>query len=269
MRTASILMTTLVLFSTSAFASGENCPVSSEPNLNEAFDHLKEQLQYTRLCYPVSDFSDKGDPCVEASVLTPQELSKAFDFLAKIHEIPYDYPEDGCYARALEMARILERDGILSAKVIIEVPHTTTVNASTGKTEFHSTDGKILYAATKNSPKGYVEWIWHIAPVVYLNDGNQLTPMILDPSLFEHPVTVDEWKTVMVTKERPKATLSFHSRFRYGLTETMDDCKQKDYVESDLIGMRRVLKKYRYVADQRKAGVEVDRDTLKDEDFDK
>jgi hypothetical protein len=262
-----IIFLTLALAARNVAAGDRDC--SFTPSINLGVDRLIPQIDFAQLCNSTAKFTKLGNPCIAASVLSDKEMKKLFDQLAKVRGIPYDYPEDGCYARAMEMTRIMEREGVLSVKVIIEVPHTTVHDPKTGKTLLHSTDGKILYAKTANSPKGYVEWIWHIAPAVYAKKGDHLIPMIIDPSLFDHPVPVQEWVDLMTAQEHPKAKVSYNTRFRYGVTEKMDDCAQKDYLESDIVSMREVLKKYRYVADRRKSGEPVDPDQLKDEDFDK
>jgi hypothetical protein len=41
--------------------------------------------------------------------------------------------------------------------------------------------------------RGYVEWGWHVAPYILVKDGDKEIPMVLDPSLFNGPVTYGEW----------------------------------------------------------------------------
>src|SRR5262249_42607126 len=55
-----------------------------------------------------------------------------------------------------------------------------------------------LKADTPNVPEGYVEWRYHVAPTVKVNSGDgRPKDMVMDPSLFDKPVTVDEWKKSM------------------------------------------------------------------------
>src|SRR6266540_1891453 len=55
--------------------------------------------------------------------------------------------------------------------------------------------GAGLKADTPNNPDGHVNWRYHVAPTVKVcgSDG-KTRDMVMDPSLFGCPVTVDEWK---------------------------------------------------------------------------
>jgi hypothetical protein len=55
--------------------------------------------------------------------------------------------------------------------------------------------GAGLKADTPNHPDGYVNWRYHVAPTVKVCDSAGNTrDMVMDPSLFGGPVTVDEWR---------------------------------------------------------------------------
>ncbi len=60
------------------------------------------------------------------------------------------------------------------------------------------------YLQVKTDSKKYplVSWGWHVAPVAYVkqpNGSNKL--MVFDPSLFNRPVTVNEWQQKMIHKK--------------------------------------------------------------------
>jgi hypothetical protein len=100
--------------------------------------------------------------------------------------IPFMYPDDGCWARAHEMCRLMMNDGASPRKVWI--------------------DG-ILHTPTKNHPDCFVEWGWHVAPTVCVRKWLFFkVTMVIDPSLFTTPVTPATWKSV---QGDPSAVLSY------------------------------------------------------------
>jgi hypothetical protein len=99
--------------------------------------------------------------------------------------IPFKYPDDGCWARAHEMYRLMLAMGITSRKIWI--------------------DGN-LHTPTRNNPNCFVDWGWHVAPTVsvclgFFGRGR----MVMDPSLFTTPVSEATWKGV---QGDPGATLT-------------------------------------------------------------
>ncbi|HEY2237081.1 MAG TPA: protein-glutamine glutaminase family protein [Candidatus Angelobacter sp.] len=99
--------------------------------------------------------------------------------------IPFLYPDDGCWARAHEMCRLMIAAGAKPRKVWI--------------------DGN-LHTLTRNNPQCFVNWGWHVAPTIcvrYRFFRAQL--MVIDPSLFTAPVTEAQWKSV---QGDPNATLT-------------------------------------------------------------
>lgn len=99
--------------------------------------------------------------------------------------IPFLYPEDGCWARAHEMRRLMLGMGHSSRKVWIH---------------------GVLRTPTKNSPNCEVYWGWHVAPTLCVRHWWWFARrMVIDPSLFASPVTKSTWKSV---QGDPGATLS-------------------------------------------------------------
>lgn len=99
--------------------------------------------------------------------------------------IPFLYPDDGCWARAHEMCRLMLAAGAWPRKVWI--------------------DGN-LHTLTKNNPDCYVEWGWHVAPTLCVRLGFwHAENMVIDPSLFTTPVSEPTWKGV---QGDPNATLT-------------------------------------------------------------
>jgi hypothetical protein len=96
--------------------------------------------------------------------------------------IPFMYPDDGCWARANEMCRLMGIMGESPRKVWI----------TRGPT-------KDLKAATRNHPQCFIEWYWHVAPTILVRGPwfFQVRRMVIDPSLTIGPVTKDAWRLVM------------------------------------------------------------------------
>lgn len=115
--------------------------------------------------------------------------------------IPFLYPDDGCWARAHEMCRLMKGMGVSSKKVWIQGS---------------------LYVATRNSPACGVWWGWHVAPTLCVRGPRlfQKREMVIDPSLFAAPVTRAEWKGV---QGDPGATLTDTSASIYYLWGSVTD----------------------------------------------
>ncbi|HYC59451.1 MAG TPA: protein-glutamine glutaminase family protein [Thermoanaerobaculia bacterium] len=104
--------------------------------------------------------------------------------------IPFLYPDDGCWARAHAMCRIMIDAGATPRKIWI--------------------DGALV-TPTVNNPNCVVYWGWHVAPTLCVSRsrwwfGHQ--EQVLDPSLFTTPVSPETWKSV---QGDPDATLSASS----------------------------------------------------------
>ena len=117
------------------------------------------------------------DPIDIESDIVPVSATEAerfFSILRRQPHIPFQYPANGCWARAQEMSRIIERhlDGN-RGDVVLKV--------------WHYGD---LVVQTENNPECTVEWGFHVAPAVMV-EGDL---MLLDPSLFDHPVPFDTWR---------------------------------------------------------------------------
>src|SRR5262245_14649498 len=104
--------------------------------------------------------------------------------------IPFLYPDDGCWARAHEMCRLMIDMGLSPRKVWID----------------HS-PSYWLHVNTKNNPNCFVEWGWHVAPTLCVRGPRffNTSRMVIDPSLFTTPVSKATWKGV---QGDPAATLT-------------------------------------------------------------
>jgi hypothetical protein len=115
--------------------------------------------------------------------------------------IPFLYPDDGCWARAHEMCRLMIDQGLSPRKVWIQGG---------------------LYVSTKNSPDCGVWWQWHVAPTLCVRGPRwyQAQRMVIDPSLFTTPVSQATWKGV---QGDPNATLTDSTAAIYYLWGSVTD----------------------------------------------
>jgi hypothetical protein len=115
--------------------------------------------------------------------LTEQEAKLWFDDFKCRENIPWDYPQDCCYNRAHVMARELKAADVDVGKVWNYAPPSIL--------------GNDLRVPTPYDPRGYVEWIYHVAPTVpVVNLQGTVGRMVLDPSIATGPVTPDQWKAL-------------------------------------------------------------------------
>ena len=100
--------------------------------------------------------------------------------------IPFRFPDDGCWARASEMCRLMIATGRSPGKVWI--------------------DGT-LNVISSNKPGCLVQWGWHVAPTICVRGRWPwfTRRMVIDPSLFTTPVTEADWKA---KQGDPNATLT-------------------------------------------------------------
>lgn len=101
-----------------------------------------------------------------------QRATDLFNKAANMKDIAWKYKYDGCYARAHLMARRFEEEGVRVDKVWIK--------------------GDLYVPGTD------IRWNFHVAPIVYVEDDKGgFQKMVIDPSLFDKPVTVEEWDNKM------------------------------------------------------------------------
>jgi Glutaminase len=102
--------------------------------------------------------------------------------------IPYLYPDDGCWARAHSMCRTM-----------------LALGASPRKLWIQAVSPGWLRVGTRNNPRCYVEWPWHVAPTLCVTSGDGRQEMVIDPSIFTTPVTVAEW---IAAQNHPRTRLT-------------------------------------------------------------
>ena len=111
--------------------------------------------------------------------------TELFNKAISMQDIPWNYKQDGCYARAHLMARRFEAEGVRVDKVWLNGD---------------------LYVPGSEPP---LEWEYHVAPIVYVKDDKGIVKkMVIDPALFSKPVTVEEWDQKISKKTLRGSTLT-------------------------------------------------------------
>ncbi|MBT3235280.1 MAG: hypothetical protein HN353_04960 [Bdellovibrionales bacterium] len=177
---------------------------------------------------------------IEITVVTLDHADQLFHQMATQKHIPFAYPEDGCYARAHEMSRLLEQQGIITGKVFIE--------------------GN-LRVETSNSPKGYVEWWYHVAPIIKVKgDGEGRDQVyVIDPSIFNRPVPVEEWYDIQ-TLHADGARDEVYQTRRFNYSPSTKSHEMKDYNQDDVENMEKTMQdnlKLQHIRQQREQNTKI------------
>jgi Glutaminase len=118
------------------------------------------------------------------ATLEPVNLNRALDLFRKMREMgcdsagtgactPFNYPDDGCHARAHHMCEVmLKKENVRSAKVWLY---------GSGA----SADRNTLNPETANHPHCAVVWRYHVAPVLRVEVQGSQVWRVIDPSLFD------------------------------------------------------------------------------------
>lgn len=148
-------------------------------------------------------------------VLTEKRATALFDTIAAMKDVPHTFLEEGCFHRSHVVAKRLEEAGIFCEK-IFTIP----------------TSGDLIM----ETPKAKLDFsvgIYHEAVVVHVarDDGSGVERRVLDPSMGDKPLRVDEWLATMhpspVTPmgepipaaEQGGLETFFLPRFAYGLSD--------------------------------------------------
>jgi len=151
--------------------------------------------------------------------VTIDEAQIIFNDMADEADIPFKFPADGCYARAHVMIkRMAERYGLdidSIQKIFIE--------------------GNLIIQTDYVYPglnDNTIEWRYHVAPLLNVQDTHgTITLYVIDPSLFDHPVTIEEWKRYM---NDPDAITRITNRREYVPHYEYDDSTADQITERTL-----------------------------------
>ncbi|MBO1043238.1 DUF4157 domain-containing protein [Aphanizomenon flos-aquae UKL13-PB] len=120
--------------------------------------------------------------------------------------IPFHYPVDGCYDRAHVMAQLLTEKGYASEKVFAISQNSTRWGGPPDPGLRVPTD----YAGDNRSAgqQPAVQWWYHVAPIIKVrNDKGEVTEMVIDPSMTNQPITIDQWTGMMSSETFNRMTV--------------------------------------------------------------
>jgi hypothetical protein len=161
---------------------GEKVIVPDQPTFCSSVDLLTSSVSCGSLRYPE---------------LTQAQAQEMFDLLASESHIPFDYPVDCCYTRAHEMCRIMQANGVSCQKYWFFDEHwgTPAVRSTLDPTDASGAPVTFPDPSGTHRP---VEWVYHVAPLVKVRDATGVVEdRIMDPSITDGPVSIDEWRTIM------------------------------------------------------------------------
>lgn len=116
---------------------------------------------------------------VAGPVVSFERALELFDELADMGDIAFGYTGDGCYARAHIMCVRLMDMGLQPQKAWA----------------FENEKGQPLTVIMADKK---TEWWFHVAPTLAVQMPDQtIQNMVLDPSLFDGPVSLGEWGKIM------------------------------------------------------------------------
>lgn len=172
---------------------------------NCAKTELKEETKKDNL------YSSYNKKTIELSVINYEKALNLFWKIKNNKDIPFEYTPEGCFARAHQTALMLDREGVTSGKAFLE---------------------GIFYVKTKTYQENL--WGYHVANVILVEKDKKVTPMIIDPSLFDRPVAYEDWKNY-ISSSMPNSKLFteyFTKRFNYFPDSRHDDLI--DYLPRDI-----------------------------------
>ena len=169
---------------------------------------------------------------LDVSVISEKHADYLFEYLSNLSHIPFDYPEDGCFARAHAMVRELDDLGINSAKSFIE--------------------GN-LRVETDKSPKGYVKWSYHVAPTILVYKNGKVVPYIFDPSIFDKPVPVEEWHKIQTLHTNGYYRRAYVTN-KYAIDPNDKSQNEDSYSFFDNLEMKYTMKNFLEVQNERQKG---------------
>lgn len=120
-----------------------------------------------------------------------EEAAAIIAGFAGTDELALRFPADGCYARTHIMVQRLLATGRTPRKVWA----------------FARSSTDLLWVDTPHHPDGRVYWAYHVAPMLAVRRADdQVQDMVLDPLLFDRPVSVDQWQATLHDTPTPVRT---------------------------------------------------------------
>ncbi len=141
-------------------------------------------------------------------------IKNAFDKISHFSQIEFNFPQGGCQQRSHVMSLMLEKK--------FDVEHRKIWLFSPAS--LYEEDPTTLFVEDKNklSQDNIVNWNYHTAPIVKLNDGGKTKFLVIDPSLNRNePLSLEDWLKSIGNSTLGKYTMLspekyfFNSRFDY------------------------------------------------------
>lgn len=156
--------------------------------------------------------SETYTPCAECrEVITPQEAQDLHDDMAS-QDIPFAYTRDCCNNRAERMCDLMEERGVQCRKAWA-YGDLRPMNEGGTPVRFPDNDTGLP-----------VTWVYHVAPTVKVRgDDGIVREMVIDPSMRDRPLTVEEWEGAMGGVDLRASTHSDVFTYRPDLKERNDD----------------------------------------------
>lgn len=177
-------------------------------NYKEYCSECEQSESQTATAY--SPFNKKS---VELTVLSEARANEVFKIIKNSEDNSYSYPFDGCFARAQQAAIELDNMGIVSGKTFMEG-------------EF--------YMKIKAQEFG---WSYHVANLIMIKRNGKHVLTVIDPSLFDGPVSLEKWKEALLKNPKSKKrTEYFTKRYNYDPDSRYSDLS--DYNDEYLEDMK-------------------------------
>jgi hypothetical protein len=191
----------------------KNCASCATTNSQSNFSREKSSV-----------YSAINNKKIELTLLTEQEASQVFKTLKDDEDNSFNYPLDGCYARAHLMASRMDDMGIISGKAFVEGD---------------------LYVSTTI---GEAHWSYHVASLVLMKVNGVNVPTVIDPGMFDKPVSFEVWKKKLLSDKRASLKKEFYtSRFNYDPGSLHNN--MNDYLEEDVQDMKEATKSNRVMGE--------------------
>ncbi|BDU25181.1 protein-glutamine glutaminase family protein [Flavobacterium sp. GSB-24] len=161
-------------------------------NTEEIVEVNKAPMQLTSLSYYKDNrFLPQVKKDLKHSIENHDKLNDIFNFIVlqscKSTQqsispcIPFHYKKDGCYARAHKMRYIIEEIYGYNSEKIFSYDSVTPRN------------NDAVYKLAVKDGLTCIYWWYHVAPLVKVQENDQIKEYVIDPSIAESPLTKEEW----------------------------------------------------------------------------
>lgn len=159
----------------------------------EAAQETPIDLRYQSVELSVSSRETVRYEGVEVSVVTPAEAEQLFRELSALSYLPQKYIDDGCYARAHELALVGAQNGLELGKVFMvpERPHLLYPR-------------ELSEERARSLPPSFSGWRYHTSAFVMVREGDRLTPYVFDVGVAQGPTPLEDWQNSLLRSDRQR-----------------------------------------------------------------